>query len=327
MDLHRFDLNLLVALDALLSERNVTKAGARLNLSQSAMSGMLARLRDHFQDALLVPVGRRMVLTPLAQDLEEPVHNLLLQVKGTLGAMPRFDPATANRHLSIAASDYVLAILLTEVLRDVHRHAPHISVELRPSGRQSMEQLENGELDFLIAPTAFVSAAHPKETLFEDTFTCIAWLGNELVDRTIGKEEYLNRGHVMVYLGLTPGSLTWDEQFLRRLNHRRRVEVWTPSFSSAPELVVGTDRIATIPTRLALKYADLLPLKLLPLPIEIPPVVQVLQWHTIHDADPGHRWIRGILKQAVSALPTTESISRQPPARPGRRRVPQGPGR
>jgi DNA-binding transcriptional LysR family regulator len=306
MDLHLFDLNLLVALDALLAERNVTKAGARLNLSQSTMSGALGRLRHHFQDALLVPVGRRMVLTPLAHKLVEPVGNILLQVKGTLGETARFEPATANRRFSIAASDYVQAVLLANVLRQVSREAPQIAVELRPSGRQSMEQLENGELDLLIAPTVFVSTAHPSETVFEDTFTCIAWSENESIGATLSIEEYLNRGHVVVYLSSTPISLSWDEQFLRRLNHHRRTEVLTPSFSSAPELVVGTERIATIPTRLAVKYVKILPLKLLPVPIEIPPVVQVAQWHTVHDADPAHRWFRGMLKAAVATLPAAD---------------------
>ena len=302
MDLHLFDLNLLVALDALLAERNVTKAGARLNLSQSAMSGALARLRHHFQDALLVQVGRRMVLTPLAHKLVEPVGTILLQVKGTLGETARFEPETANRRFSIAASDYVQAVLLTNVLREASRVAPQITIELRPSGRHSMDQLEMGELDLLIAPTAFVSTAHPTETLFEDTFTCIAWSENESIGETLSVEEYLNRGHVVVYLSSTPISLSWDEQFLRRLNRQRRTEVMTPSFASAPELVVGTERIATIPTRLALKFAQILPLKLLPVPIEIPPVVQVAQWHTVHDADPAHRWFRGLLKDAVAAL-------------------------
>jgi LysR family transcriptional regulator, nod-box dependent transcriptional activator len=94
MDLHLFDLNLLVALDALLTERNVTRAGSRLNLSQSAMSGTLARLRHHFHDELLIPVGRQMVLTPVAEGLVEPVRDILLRVRGTLGSRPQFDQAT-----------------------------------------------------------------------------------------------------------------------------------------------------------------------------------------------------------------------------------------
>src|SRR5688572_32613108 len=98
MDLHLFDLNLLVALDALLSERNVTRAGNRLNLSQSAMSGALARLRHYFHDELLVPVGRQMALTPVADGIVEPVSDIIVQVRGTLCSKPQFDPSPRTRH-------------------------------------------------------------------------------------------------------------------------------------------------------------------------------------------------------------------------------------
>src|SRR4051812_11090624 len=155
MNLHLFDLNLLVALDALLTERNVTRAGNRLNLSQSATSGALARLRQHFHDELLVPVGRQMVLTPVAEGLVGPVRDILLQVRGTLGAAPRFDPATAARHFSLAVSDYVTDILMADVLRTAREQAPRATFELRPLGRRASEDLERGELDFLIAPEGY----------------------------------------------------------------------------------------------------------------------------------------------------------------------------
>src|SRR5215213_10127915 len=123
MELHLFDLNLLVALDALLTERNVTRAGNRLHLSQSAMSGALARLRHYFRDELLVPVGRQMALTPVAEGLVEPVRDILLQIRGTLGSKPQFDPLTATRHMSLAVSDYVADILMADVLRRARQEA------------------------------------------------------------------------------------------------------------------------------------------------------------------------------------------------------------
>ena len=175
MELHRFDLNLLVTLDALLSERNVTRAGLRMNLSQSAMSGALGRLREFFQDELLVPMGRTMVLTPLAQDLMQPVRDVLLQVQSTIATKPRFDPATSTRHVSVAVSDYVTSVLMADFLRDLQCQAPSITFDLRPVGKRAAEDLESGELDLLIAPEMFASPVHPKEVLFEDTHTCIAW--------------------------------------------------------------------------------------------------------------------------------------------------------
>jgi LysR family transcriptional regulator, nod-box dependent transcriptional activator len=313
MDLHLFDLNLLVALDALLTERNVTRAGNRLNLSQSAMSGALARLRHHFRDELLVPVGRQMVLTPVAEGLVVPVRDILLKTRGMLGSKPRFDPATATRHLSLAMSDYVNEILIADVLRAARCEAPHITFELRPVGRRASEDLESGELDFLISPEGYVSSSQPADVLFEDTYTCVVWADNTVIGKTLTLEQYLDLGHVVVNVAGSEPPFNYDEQFLRRSNCRRRVEVSVPTFSMAPQLVVGTDRIATITTRLAAKCARNLPLRLLPLPIAMPPMVEMLQWHKVREYDPAHAWFRGLLKRMVQTLP-----AQPPPIRGGR---------
>lgn len=307
MDLHRFDLNLLVTLDALLTEKNVTRAGLRMNLSQSAMSGGLARLREFFRDELLVPVGRQMVLTPLAQDLVQPVRDVLLQVQQTIVTKPRFEAATSTRHFSIAVSDYVTSVLMVEVLQAIQSQSRSITFELRPVGRRATEDLESGDLDFLIAPELYASSAHPKETLFEDTHLCVAWAGNRAIGTTISVEQYLALGHVIVHVGEL-GSANYDERMLRAVNCRRNVEVVTASFDLAPQLVIGTERITTVPTRLARKYADLLPIMLLRVPIDIPPIVEVLQWHRAHDRDPAHLWLRSQLRAGVVQLESAVEV-------------------
>jgi len=301
MDFHRFDLNLLVTLDALLTEKNVTRAGLRMHLSQSAMSGALARLRDFFQDELLVPMGRNMVLTPLAEDLVQPVRDVLLQVQATIATKPHFEPATSTRHFSLAVSDYVTSVLMVDLLRDVLCQAPSITFELRPVGKRAAEDLESGDLDLLIAPEPYVSTVHPKEILFEDTHTCVAWNKNRKIGSTISVDQYLALGHVIVHVGEI-GSANYDERMLRSLNHKRNVEVVTPSFDLAPQLVIGTDRIATVTTRLACKYEKLLPIRLLRVPIDIPPMVEVMQWHRAHDQDLAHVWLRSQLKQTVGRV-------------------------
>jgi LysR family nod box-dependent transcriptional activator len=300
MNLQGFDLNLLVALDALLTERNVTRAGRRMNLSQSAMSGALGRLRGFFQDELLVVVGRRMVLTPLAQDLVQPLRDVLLQVHSTVANKPRFDAGSSERHFSIAVSDYVMSVLIVDLLRHVKVEAPKITFDFRQLGRRATDDLDGGELDFLIAPE-YLSAVHPAEVLFEDSHTCVAWNRNRYLGSSISLDDYLRLGHVIVRVG-EPGSVNHDERVLRRLNHKRTVEVVTPAFDLAPQLVVGTDRIATVPTRLACKYAQFLPLKLLPLPINVAPLVEKLQWHRAHSQDPAHLWLRAQLRDAVTRV-------------------------
>jgi LysR family transcriptional regulator, nod-box dependent transcriptional activator len=300
MDLQQFDLNLLVALDALLTEKSVTRAGTRMNLSQSAMSGTLARLRDVFHDELLIPVGRGMVLTPLAQDLVQPLRDLLQQVRSTLATRPRFTPATSDRHFSISVSDYVASVLIVDLLRLTRVEAPSITFELRSVGTRAGDDLDRDSVDFVIAPEGYVSPAHSREVLFEDTHTCIAWADNPHVGSTLSIDQYLSLGHVVVRV--SEDGDNYDERILRGMNHRRRVEVVTPSFDLAPHLVVGTGRIATIATRLAVKYSGLLPIKLVPVPIEMPPMVEMLQWHRAHDDDPAHIWLRARMRDAVAAL-------------------------
>jgi DNA-binding transcriptional LysR family regulator len=311
MDLQQFDLNLLVALDALLTDKSVTRAGARMNLSQSAMSGTLARLRDVFHDELLIPVGRGMVLTPLAQELVEPLRDLLQQVRSTLATRPRFNAATSDRHFSISVSDYVASVLIVDLLRVVTAVAPSITFELRSVGARAGEDLDRVTVDFVIAPEGYVSPAHSREVLFEDTHTCIAWADNPQVGSTVTIDQYLSLGHVVVRV--SEDGVNYDERILRTMNCHRRVEVVTPSFDLAPHLVVGTERIATVATRLALKYAGLLPIKLLPLPIEMPPMAEMLQWHRAHDHDPAHIWLRAQMRQAVAALapPDVPPVSQQ----------------
>ena len=303
MELHQFDLNLLVALDALLTERNVTHAGERMNLSQSAMSGTLARLRRLFQDELLITVGRRMVLTPLGQELVDPVREILRLARGAIATKTHFDPATSSHHFSIAASDYATTILLADLLRDVKIEAPGITFELLPISRRAVEDIEAGRLDFMIGPEFFLSQMHPTDQLFEDTYTCVVWKENRTAYESMSVEQFMNQGHVMVRFGKADAA-NYDERMLRTLKHKRRVEVTTPGFDLAPYLVVGTDRIALVTTRLAAKYAELLPLRLVALPVRIPPLVEMLQWHKAHSHNPAHMWLRAQIKEVASRMPS-----------------------
>jgi DNA-binding transcriptional LysR family regulator len=252
-----------------------------------------------------------MALTPVAEELVEPVRDILVQIRGTLGSKPQFDPRTATRHLSLAVSDYVADILMADVLRRARREAPHMTFELRGVGRRATEDLESGELDFLIAPDGYVSPSHPTDILFEDTYTCVAWIGNDSVGASLTLEEYLNLGHVVVNVAGAEPPGNYDEQFLRRSNFKRRVEVSVPTFGLAPQFVVGTDRVATITTRLAVKCAERLPLKLVPMPIAVPPMVEMLQWHKVHDYDPANQWLRRLLKETVSNMPPEPPLIRE----------------
>lgn len=299
MHFNRLDLNLLVALDALLVERNITRASERVHLSQSAMSGTLARLRAYFDDELLVQVGRRMVPTPLGECLAEPVREILLKIDSTIQTRPEFNPATSSRHFKLLMSDYVSTVLMTPALSRFQHLAPRITFELLSYSEWQWESLERGEVDFLIMPTQYLRDGQPSETLFTDSYTCVAWSGNTLVGDSICLDQYLDLGHVAVRFGQQRVP-AYDEWFFGRFGHARRIEVVAASFSSIPQLVVGTTRIATIHQRLARFYAQYLPLKFVAPPIEMPTLTEAIVWHKYRDRDPGTAWVRQILKDIAS---------------------------
>lgn len=301
MDLRGLDLNLLVVLDALLTEKNVTRAGKRIHMSQSATSGALARLRVFFHDELLLQTGRTMLLTPLAQSLMKPVRDIMLQVQATVAATAEFDPATAEREFTIMGSDYAMTVLMTEVLQRVEREAPGIKVELRQTRRTHEDLLNRGEIDFLLMPDIFTSSDHPKETLFEDTHTCVVWAENTQVGNRITFEQYLAMGHVCMAFD-DARNPSFEEWFLKNYGFVRRIEVLVPAFTLVPAMVVGTNRIATMHTRLARLYAQYLPLRLVPFPISIPTLTETLQWHRYQDLDPGCLWLRGIIRETAATL-------------------------
>lgn len=310
MRLRRLDLNLLVALDALLSTRSVTAAAQRLHVTQPSMSGSLARLREHFGDPLMVQVGRRLTLTPLGESLLHPVRQTLLQVEATIAMRPGFDPATSTRHFAICASEATVLALLTEVLRDVERQAPGITIELLPAEPALMGQmLDRGDLDFHFAGENLLLPDHPRTLAFSDEFVCVVWTGNERVRKNLTLKTYLSLGHAITRYGLDrrPGF----EQFtLERLGIERRVEVTCTTPALLGPLVVGTHRIATMPSRLALEQARVLPIRLVPPPLALPPLEIHLQWHRSRDQDAGTVWLRECILATAARIGLSQAPGR-----------------
>jgi len=301
MRFNRLDLNLLVTLDALLDDRRITRSAERLNLSQSAISGMLAKLREYFDDELLVPVGRNLELTPLARELVQPVRDLLLQVQTIVAIDPAFDPANARRHFKIATSDYVINVLMQRVIPAIERIAPNITLEFMPQVEDSAEKLRRGEYDLLIIPEPFIAADHPHQPLFDDSYTCVVWEGNDAVREQLSVEQFESLDHVAALLGW-PRSPTYDSRYLEAEGIRRRVRVTTSDFSSIAPVLIGTRMIATMHRRLANELARRLPLRLVDPPILIPTVREFLQWHEYREKDPCHRWLRERLVEAAAGL-------------------------
>lgn len=299
MRYQRLDLNLLVALRQLLADRNVTRAAQTLHMTQPAMSGILARLREFFDDPLIAQVGRRMELTPLGQGLVEPVSELLVRIDATLGIRPGFDPATTQRRFSIVASDYLVQVLLADVLRLVHDQAPGARIDLRQPAQDSAAQLDAGEIDLLITPEAFGAASQGACTLFDDSFCALVDRSTSEIGDTLTLEAYLAQGHVVYE---SQGKPFFDRWFDRTHGEIRRIEVSAHGFQSLPSLVIGTRRVATVPVRLAAQMAALLPVRQVRLDFALPRLVEVLQWHKVRELDPGLLWLRTLITEQASGL-------------------------
>lgn len=297
---HRLDLNLLPALRALLTEQNVTRAGEVLHVTQPAMSRMLSRLREFFDDPLIVPVGRRMALTPLAEGLRGKVDSLLLHLDATLSTQPAFDPSQSRRHYTVMASDYVATVLMLDVVQAVSRIAPTVSIELLPLGPWGAAALSAGEIDFVIQPAMFCSPDHLTETLFEDTYHGVVDRENPAVGEAISLEHYMALGHV------TYRHRGWPlfESYLAKGSEQPAEPlVSVNTFGLMAPMVIGTPRIATMHSRMATRLARILPVRLVRLDFDTPRLAEALQWHPYRDADPGNLWLRELIKDVARQLP------------------------
>ncbi len=303
MRLERFDLNLLVILDALLEERNVTKASKRVHIGQSAASGALARLREYFGDELLVPVGRRLVLTALAESLVEPVRDTLLQARAAIARKPGFDPQTAQRSFLICASDYATTVLLAQMVRKLAALAPHVVLDIRSPMKNVLEVFERGDIDLLVMPEPYMAPfPEPKTKLFEDTHVCMVWSGNRHIEESFTFGQYMEMGHIAVHFG-DEHSLAFEEWFLPRIGKQRRIETIVDNFSILPQVLIGTHRVATLHRRQAEHFAQNFPLRLIDTPFEMPPLIEVMAWPNHREHDPAHLWLRQVIQACVAELP------------------------
>lgn len=298
MPLNRFDLNLLIALDALLRDKNVTRAGERVYLSQSAMSGALQRLRDYFGDELLVRTGREFELTPRASSLVKPVREILLRIQATLEVEPTFDPFTAKRVFSIVMSDYCFVAFMRAVIPRLQQEAPGVTCRIGGIDAASFKRLEGGDIDFCLIPenVALVSEAESstlrRTKLFTDDWVCAVSNDHPTVEDSLSFEQYLALPHAFTDYGL--GTSTVEDAQLRHDGLKINIALSYGGFSALPFVLPGTLMVATLQRRLARVLASSLPIKLFPAPLPLPSIQESLFWHQRHDFEPGHMWLRSL---------------------------------
>lgn len=298
--LSNVDLNLLVALDALLVERNVTRAAARLCIGQPAMSASLARLRKHFDDPLLARDGRGYVLTTLAESLVDPVRSAVVAAEAVLGRLPGFDPATDQRTFTIIASDYVALVLLRPFLADLAVEAPSITISVHHVAADNDERLRRGSVDLVIFPSELNRelADLPRTELFSDRFVLVADRDNpDLVDG-IDLDRFAN----LPYLSVAGGQPSLVENQLDAQGIVRRADVLTESFAAAPLMVVGTRLVAVVQERLVRFVAGGSALQILEPPFDLRPLTEAMWWNPRTTDDPAHRWLRRRLRDRAATI-------------------------
>lgn len=292
MRLEHFDLNLLIALHALLQEKSVTRAAKRLNITQPATSAALRRLREAFKDDILVAHGKKMMPTAHALGLLPLVENAIATMQALIATAATFEPATSQRMFRIVASDYVTTVLICPLLADLAAEAPNIRLEILAPSPDVTMRLEEGSIDCLVTPEQYLSPEHPRLLLFEERHVVVGWKGNPIFRKKITEAIYQSCGHIVVELDR---AQTFIESQLRMRGDHRRIEVVAPSFTIVPSMLPNTNRITLMHERLAKAMLPKFPLAIAPLPFEIPLMREMIQFHQAREADAGLRWLIGKL--------------------------------
>jgi DNA-binding transcriptional LysR family regulator len=298
-NLSAIDLNLLVAFDALLTERNVTRAAQRIGLSQPALSKALQRLRDIFDDPLFERRDGIMQPTAQALKLSQPVRRALDEIQAAL-APEDFDPARAQAIVTLGLVDYYEVLLLPALLNELQRSSPGITLAAKRTDRLRVyDQFARNEIDFAIVPISeSVTELHAEPLSVEEAVT-LAAEGNPIAE-TLTLERFAAAGHVVVATeGQGVGRI---DALLAARGLRRRIALTLPNFTSVPFIIGGSDLITTMPRCLGTRLAAEARIVCLPPPLPVPPVTIHLAWHPRSGASPLHRWMRTRIKAIAAGM-------------------------
>ncbi len=290
MRFKHLDLNLLHVLNVLIEEQNVSRAADRLNVSQPTMSAALARLREYFDDPLLVQQGRAMMPTSQALQLQPMIDEALRQVNAIIAASHSFDPLTSKRRFYISASDFVAVTILSRLVQRLHEIAPGIQVEILPPQDDFLRRRESGEIDLLIFPAQFADDSNPAIIFSEEKCVVAGCRDNPLMHRPMTEDEFYAAPQIGVTLGQNR-RMSFSETQLRARGRAREVEVMVSSFLIGPEMLPNSDRLLMMPERLALLMSERLPIAFLDPPFPFPVFKEVIQYHASRANDHGLQWL------------------------------------
>jgi DNA-binding transcriptional LysR family regulator len=300
MKLGAIDLNLLVVFDAVMQERNVTRAGERLSLSQPAMSHALTRLRHMLKDDLFIRSPKGMLPTPRAEQLAVPVRMALDGLQQSLEPI-QFDPSKATRTFRIAVDNYAAVVLVGLLAEQVGKAAPQVLLEFLPSGTlKLLDLLDHGELDLAVGPSSALGERFSNQVLVQDDFVAVLHKNHPAAGaHELTIEEFAALPHLEI--SSTRHSTDFVDQALARSKRARHIALHAP-FLSAPRVLVTSGMIAVLPRRIAEELSLHLPLTIRPLPFSSPVIKTTMTWPRWLDNQPAHLWIRRVISEASKGL-------------------------
>lgn len=295
MNIQNFDMNLLRAFDALMLERNVSRAAERMALTQPAMSNALSRLRNLLDDPVLVRTRNGMQPTEKALGLEGSIRAALAMIDKSLAPEPTFDPLTSTQTFHIATTDYVELVLLPRLIRHLQAVAPQVKIEIHALQPDIPElALEEGECDFALGRFVDLPSRLEAENWRSERLVCLVRADHPEYGDEISEAEFLRSRQIWVNGGQRTGMV---DQWLREHNLQRNVVLTTPNFLMAPIIVAQSDLLVVTPLEVALQCIERLPLKILALPMTLGSFEQDIIWHPLHASTPAHRWFKVQLLQ------------------------------
>lgn len=301
MNISQIDLNLLVYLDVLLRERNVTNAAEQLNITQPAMSNSLKRLRELLQDPLLVRTGSGMKPTERALEIQPIIRNMITHAEMVVQPSEVFDPSDSRRVFRIMASDYAESTLIPDLLKATREQAPHIVLDILTPSDVVFEDIENGKVDMAINRFDTMPQSFHQTVIWEDSFSCVMSADSNMAE-DFDLDRYLNARHVWVSktgmgvgVGMSPDQvqrLGWVDEALASVGKRREIGVFTRHYQVAALLAQRRNLIATIPTKAAQLSANNPALIIRKPPLEIPAMQLKMAWSPLLHHNSAHRWFR-----------------------------------
>lgn len=301
MNISAMNLNQLLVLDALLTERHVSRAGKRLGLSQPAVSNALGQLRARLGDPLLVRGAGGMVPTARAQALMGPLRSALATLESALSGQRAFDAARAENTFVLAATDFVEMVLLPRLLARLAREAPRVQLQIRSwPYHRAPPWLETGEADLSIGFYGDVPANHRDQKLFHDQFVCIVRRHHPEVGKRLTLKTYVRLHHVLVTA--ESGSAGVADVALAARGLRRHVALRLSHFLMVPAVIASTDYVAAIGDRVAATFSRLYPLRILPPPLPLPRGTVGQMWHERTHASPAHAWLRQVIAELAAEI-------------------------